>query len=363
MTRIVHTADLHLDAPFAYLPFEKRVLKKQAIKSALAKVVELTLENQADALIIAGDLFNSVNPLPATIAFVIDEMGKLAGKARVIIVPGNHDHYQSGGFWDLPEWPEHVTIFKTDVWSTTKIEPIGISVAGIASRSSGTERNALKEFDLEADILVMHGAHKLDFYEGRHSYPFSEEDTLRLQAKYLALGHYHQFGQVGPGIAHYSGSPEGLCFDESGKRSALLVEIGDGPARVEPLELGVYPFNRFELDCTTVTDSNEIETAITAFGAQRDLVKVVLTGMPSVDLDVDVESLLARLGERFFHIDIKEKLELPVVDIKPGDKTIKAKFLLRMREKLEVTDDSETKEVINLATRLGLAALEGRGQK
>ncbi len=363
MIRFIHTADLHLDAPFAYLPFEKRTLKKQAVKSALSRVVEMTLDKQADALIIAGDLFNSVNPLPTTVAFVIDELGKLAGKARVIIVPGNHDYYQSGGVWDLPEWPRHVTIFKEDIWSLTKLESSGISVAGIASRNSGTERNALKEFDLEADILVMHGAHKLDFYEGRHSYPFSEEDTLGLSAKYLALGHYHQFGQIGRGIAHYPGSPEGLCFDEDGKRSALLVEIGDGPASVAQLELGVYPFYSHKLDCTTMADTNEIETAITAFGAQHDLVKVALTGTPSVDLDADVESLIARLGERFFYIDIKDKLELPVADIKPSDKTVKAKFLTRMREKLEATEDSETKDVINLATRLGLAALEGRIQK
>ena len=294
---------------------------------------------------------------------LIHELGKLAGKARVIIVPGNHDYYQSGGFWDLPDWPEHVTIFKDDVLSLTKLEPIGINVAGIASRSSGTESNALKEFNLEADILVMHVAHRLDCCAGLHSYPISEEDTLKLPAKSLALGHYHQFGRVARSIAHYPGSPEGLCFDEAGKRSALMVEIGDGPAKVGQLELGVYPFSRHELDCTTITDSNEIETAITAFGAQRDLVKVALTGTPSVDLDADVESLIARLGERFFYIDIKDKLELPVADIKPGDKTVKAKFLTRMREKLEATEDSETKDVINLATRLGLAALEGRVQK
>ncbi|HEB12748.1 MAG TPA: DNA repair exonuclease [Actinobacteria bacterium] len=363
MIRVVHTADLHLDAPFAYLPFEKRALKKQAVKSVFSSVIDLTIENQADALIIAGDLFNGVNPLPATVSFVINELGKLAGKARVIIVPGNHDYYQSGGFWDLPEWPKHVTIFKRDVWSLIELEPSGISVAGIASRSSGTERNALKEFNLEADILVMHGAHKLDFYEGRHSYPFSEEDTMGLPAKYLALGHYHQFGRIGRGIAYYPGSPEGLCFDETGKRSALIVEIGDGPVKVVQLELGVYPFNRFELDCTTMANTNEIETAITAFGTQRDLLKIVLTGTPPLNLDADVEALIARLGEKFFYIDIKDKLELPLADIKPGERTIRAKFLMRMREKLEAADDSETKDVINLATRLGLGALEGRVKK
>jgi len=78
----------------------------------------------------------------------------------------------------------------------------------------------------------MHGAHKLDFYEGTQSYPFTEADVGALKVGYLALGHYHNFGSVGSGPAYYSGSPEGLCFDEPGGRSVLLVELGSAVLRV-----------------------------------------------------------------------------------------------------------------------------------
>ena len=364
MIRLIHTADIHLDAPFAYLPFDKQTLKRQALRQALADVVDLTLNNQAAALVVAGDLFNSPEPTADTIAFVIGEFNRLDGRTQVIVVPGNHDFYQPGGVWDAAPWPAHAVIFREDKWSGVELASGGATVAGIACHRGGTERNVLRDLAGKSLALaVMHGAHKLDFYEGRQSYPFSESEAAALVVGYIALGHYHNFSRVGKTAAYYSGTPEGLCFDETGGRCALLVELGAGAAKVRQLETGRYEYGQHRLDCTALSSSTELEGAAAALGGPATLLKIDLIGTPPLGFDADTEALTVRLADSFFYIDIKDRLELPPGEFPVGDRTVKAQFWVRMQAKLADAGDEEAKHVINLATRLGLAALEGRSQK
>ncbi|MDP1808606.1 MAG: DNA repair exonuclease [Actinomycetota bacterium] len=364
MIRLIHTADIHLDAPFAYLPFDKQTLKRQALRQALSDVVDLTLSNQASALIVAGDLFNSPNPPADTIAFVVGEFNRLAGQAQVLIVPGNHDYYQPGGVWDAAPWPDHAVVFKDDKWAGAELASGGVAVAGIACHRAGTERNVLKHLSGKSLALaIMHGAHRLDFYEGAQSYPFSESEAAGLIAGYIALGHYHNFSRVGKTSAYYCGTPEGLCFDEAGGRCALLVELGAGAANVKQLETGRYLYSQHRLDCTALSSSSELESAAAAMGGPDGLLKIDLIGTPPFGLDADAEALAVRLATNFFYIDVKDRLDLPPGEFPAGDRTVKAQFWARMQAKLADAGNEEAKQVINLAVRLGLAALEGRSQK
>lgn len=364
MIRLIHTADIHLDAPFAYLPFDKQTLKRRALRQALSDVVDLTLSNQAAALIVAGDLFNSPNPSADTIAFVVGEFNRLAGKAQVLIVPGNHDYYQPGGVWDTTSWPDHAVIFRDDKWVEAELASGGVTVAGIACHRQGADRNVLKELaGRSLALAIMHGAHRLDFYEGAQSYPFSESEAAGLIAGYIALGHYHNFSRVGNSSAYYCGSPEGLCFDEAGPRCAVLVDLGAGAAKVQQIKTGRYLYGQHRLDCTALSSSSELEFAAAAMGGPDSLFKIDLIGTPPFGLDADAEALAVRLADNFFYVDIKDKLDLPPGEFSAGDRTVKAQFWARMQAKLADAGNEEAKQVINLAARLGLSALEGRPQK
>ena len=361
--KFIHTADLHLDAPFAYLPFEKQTLKRRALRQALTDAVDSALSNQASALIIAGDLFNSPDPSADTTAFVVGELGRLAERAQVLIVPGNHDFYQPGGVWDAV-WPEHVQIFRQDKWVTGQLPEGGATVAAIACHRGGTQRNVLKELTGQSvAVAMMHGAHKLGFYEGQQCYPFSQEEAAGLLVGYIALGHYHNFSRVPKSSAYYCGTPEGLCFDEPGRRSVVLVELGASTAKVSQVATGRYLFNQHQLDCTALSASSELEAAAGALGGAEDLVRIDLTGTPPLSLEADAEALAVRLADNFFFLDIKDRLDLPPDEFPAGDRTVKAQFWARMQAKLADADGDEAKHVINLATRLGLAALEGRSAK
>ena len=57
--RVVHAADVHLDTPFRRHDAALRQRLQQAGRDALRALVDLTLEERADALLIAGDLFDN----------------------------------------------------------------------------------------------------------------------------------------------------------------------------------------------------------------------------------------------------------------------------------------------------------------
>ncbi len=59
--RFVHTADIHLDSPLRSLALRNSELAELiggSTRQALVAIVDLCLEEQVDALVIAGDLYD-----------------------------------------------------------------------------------------------------------------------------------------------------------------------------------------------------------------------------------------------------------------------------------------------------------------
>ena len=93
--RFVHTADIHLDSPLRSLSLRNSDLAGlvgDATRQALIAIVDLCLDEQVDALIIAGDLYDGDQTSMKTARFLATQLGRLheAGIA-VYKIRGNHD--------------------------------------------------------------------------------------------------------------------------------------------------------------------------------------------------------------------------------------------------------------------------------
>ncbi|MGV3651220.1 MAG: metallophosphoesterase family protein, partial [Devosia sp.] len=93
--RFIHTADLHLDSPLRSLALRNAELAElvgDATRQALVRIIDLALEEQVDALVIAGDLYDGEQTSMKTARFLATQMQRLheAGIATFII-RGNHD--------------------------------------------------------------------------------------------------------------------------------------------------------------------------------------------------------------------------------------------------------------------------------
>jgi exonuclease SbcD len=268
--RIVHTSDWHLGKRL----YEASLLEEQA--HALEQVFEVCRGERADALIVAGDLYDRAVP-PVDAVRVLDEL--LARVAHdlaipVILISGNHDSADRLGFAAgvLERGGVHLrTSFarravpvvvergrrRLHVYCLPYLEP-EVARAGLGDEAiadhDGAVRGALAAIERDRGergaaeaILVGHL-----FAAGGRESPESERPLVvggaaqvgaaTLAAgrwSYVALGHLHEAQPVGdrPDI-RYSGSPCKHSFGEAEQeKSVTVVDVvmGRAAVRVVPL--------------------------------------------------------------------------------------------------------------------------------
>ncbi|TEU17732.1 MAG: hypothetical protein E3J25_01760, partial [Anaerolineales bacterium] len=112
MTRILHFADLHLDASFASSSMTSRIsgLRRQQLRDALKRILDLAVQRDVDAITIAGDLYEQDRCTLDTGNFIKRELERIAPKP-VLIAPGNHDPWVPHSLYRQLEWPANVFIF------------------------------------------------------------------------------------------------------------------------------------------------------------------------------------------------------------------------------------------------------------
>ena len=128
--KIIHCADLHLDARMtANLPKEKAAERKNELLATFNRLIDYAVEEDVDALIIAGDLFDTKRISAAAKNTVYQAIANHPGLAFYYL-RGNHDAdaFLSG----LVEIPSNLHLFEKN-WTTYiagQIQYCGASWAG-----------------------------------------------------------------------------------------------------------------------------------------------------------------------------------------------------------------------------------------
>src|SRR2546423_15569271 len=87
--KLLHFADLHLDAPFAWASPEAARLRRRNRREALTRILELAGEERCDAILAAGDLFELERVRPHTPEFLRSALSDVALPGY--IAPRDHD--------------------------------------------------------------------------------------------------------------------------------------------------------------------------------------------------------------------------------------------------------------------------------
>lgn len=331
-------------------------------------MVQAALDNNVDVFAIVGDLFDSPRPSTDTFEFAIAELRRLRDAGiDCVVVPGNHDFYTPGGIWDHPAWGDTAHVFKDNSWAKVIVAGGGLEVHGVACHELNSDKDVLAQLkQVETSgpsIALLHGSRDREYFRGERCYPFDAAGVDALPVDFLCLGHYHLPAALGKlGKAAYCGSPEGLDFTEAGAHSAFVLDLGSRGATTTIIPTGRLVVESERLDCTAFSSTIDIQSAIAARAGADKLLRVVLTGAPPAEVDFDTDELMAELADDFFHLELRD--ETVVTDFEQGDAaTVKSRFLRRMRALAEQASEPGDVHVISVATRHGLAALQGRGGK
>ena len=145
--RFLHAADIHLDSPLKGLAGQdgnaaERV--RTATREALDQLVSLTIEEQVDFLIIAGDLYDGDWRDYKTGLFFAGQMGRLnASNVPVYLLHGNHDaESQITRRLDLPD---NVDVFGTRKPETFALEHL-VALHGQSFRQRDVTENLVPDY-------------------------------------------------------------------------------------------------------------------------------------------------------------------------------------------------------------------------
>ena len=164
--RFIHTADLHLGAPFSGLRTQSPRWANTlltAIPTAFQRMIDVAITEAVDFVIIAGDIFDSARPSYADFALFMNGLQQLAAAdIPVYCCTGNHDPLSSWSaeYGTLPSNTHLFSVETPSFFTFIKGDDAGDGVRG-AHHASGTHT--------VASVSSAPGAHNAASASGTHT--------------------------------------------------------------------------------------------------------------------------------------------------------------------------------------------------
>lgn len=263
--RFIHTADIHLDSPLRTLALKDErlaTLVGTATRRAFIKIIDLCIEEQVNALIIAGDLYDGKQTSMTTAFFMKDQMQRLdAAGIKVFIIRGNHDA-ESKIPKDLVQ-PGCVKIFKNKAEKIKFPHTFPVFIHGMSFVDAHAPDSLLNKYHQPVEeafnIGIMHTS--LGGTKGHDNYaPCSSSDLHAHGFNYWALGHIHKRDVIkGASTIVMPGMPQGRDIGEAGQKSVSLVTVNeDFTVDVQEFSTSIAQFERLDIDITDVSKWREL---------------------------------------------------------------------------------------------------------
>lgn len=246
--KILHTADVHLDVDgFGSDPHARRY--RQIIQQAFRSVIDLAIREDVDALLIAGDLFDSNRPSNAAVDFAIEELRR-AGRP-VVMIPGNHDCLTSQSIYhriNLPAACPNLLFITHPEGERHRLPDHNLVLWGRGMVEHEPAYHPLGRLPRRQGdawhIALGHGFFMEDGSPPQRSSPIYAGEIRDSQWDYIALGHCHAFVDVsqGPVTAYYSGAPSFFPGAPGADGHVALLHLTAGvERRVEVTRLDLRP--------------------------------------------------------------------------------------------------------------------------
>jgi|GEM_PF-4521494 len=275
MARILHISDLHIGARLG------RYSQNADIRRCLDHICAYAKAEAIDALLLAGDIFDTYNPSGESEEIYYEFLDSLSSSGiKIFIIAGNHDNHER---LNAPAafLKRHSAYIMTGV-SDGRGEAIEIKIGGekiafillpfitdaqlidIAGYSDEKEAaaayrekfattvlNAAEKADAATKILITHAFCKNSTPCGSER-PVQRGNSLLVEAglfagafSYCAFGHLHRYQKVCEN-AFYSGSIIPVSIDEAAyEKKMILIETGKG-AGVKTEAIGLPRFSSYK---------------------------------------------------------------------------------------------------------------------
>lgn len=381
MPIIVHTSDVYLGAALGWLG-PRAGEQREQLQRTLSKVIDLAIDQHADALVVSGNLFDSNNPSAAAVRFALREFGRLSSEsnASIVLLPGSRDFLDIESAYTSyrDDFGQIARLFVLGLDGTTSVEipEAGLSIHGGALDCKHSAQEQLDALEPESPypfkVAAVHEPRRAD--AGQTSEEEEADDQGSRHAlsppdgwSYVALGGTGSWRQQGEAVPVVSpGSPELVATEQSGWGQVARVELRASGAIVSKVRVGTRSLVECHMDVTGLPDAISIANGVRkqALSNHQAVLRLVLKGFMSADSGVSDGGLVEELSNDYFFVcePVREyHVELSDQDLAQlPERLVVGRFARHMQERLAQAETEDERREIEDAMQLGVALLQGK---
>lgn len=261
--KFVHAADPHLDSPMkglACYPGAPVEAMRGATRRAFESLVELCINERADLLVIAGDVYDGNWKDFSTGLYLRSQLARLREEGiEVVLIHGNHDaasvitrNLKLPGIHVLPH----------DKPKSVVLENVGAVVHGQSFATRAVTENLAAAYpEPLPDLLNIGLLHTcLGGYADHENYaPCHLEELVSRGYDYWALGHVHERAvlHVQPHVV-FAGNLQGRHMRERGPKGATVAEVVDNELTICHHTLDHVRWTRVSVDAGGASDDVDV---------------------------------------------------------------------------------------------------------
>lgn len=303
--KILHTADWQIGRQYSgFDPDDAAPLAAERYL-AVERIAALAQSRQVDAVLVAGDVFDSQALRDLSIRRLFNSLSGYAGPW--VLLPGNHDAALVESIWTRAQ---RLGVVPPNVHLSLAPAAIPFSDAGLIVLTAPlTQRHTFADLTAWFDnadtptglvrIGLAHGSVQgvmAADIDAPNPIAANRAETARLD--YLALGDWHGLKLIDARTA-YSGTPEPDRFRNNDAGQVLEIEI-DGPGalpHITPHRIGRYRWHTLRLDLNVPSDLERLAESLSALNGD-DVLDLRVTGRTDLSGQTRMQDLIAATAAR-----------------------------------------------------------------
>ena len=307
--RFLHTADWQIGKGFGQIPGDAGALLREQRLDTVRRIAEKAAEESVDAVLVAGDVFDTQTVSDKTIRRLCHALAAFDGPW--VLLPGNHDAALAESVWtrvrDLGCLPDNAIL-------ATDPEPILLADDRLAVLPAPLQRRHEAE-DLTAGfdaietpegavcVGLAHGSVTNRLPESAtQQNPIADDRAQRASLDYLALGDWHGTLEIAP-RTWYSGTPETDAFRSQNPGNCLKITL-HGPGTepvVETIPTTAYHWHELDEIVGSEAAVESLVGRLEALGQPADaqVVRLKLSGTLSLAARERLDGILEEWAARF----------------------------------------------------------------
>ena len=321
MKKLLHTADWQIGKTFGQFAPEDAAILTEARFQAVETLATLAVNEQVDAILVAGDVFDMQSVSDKTLHRLFHAMS--AYKGLWLMLPGNHDAALAESVWSriqrLEAAPPNVCLCLES--TPVLLDELQLAVLPAPLTQRITYDDLTQWFDHAPSpqgylrIGLAHGsiqgllADNID-----SSNPIAPDRSRTARLDYLALGDWHGTRQIDE-RTWYSGTPETDRFRANDSGNALLIELAPGlPPKVSIERVSRHQWLSIKESLYGETDIDQLLAGLRDAGTGH-VVQLRLDGQVSLMQYQRLQRALQQLQGRIRAMD----LDIDALSIEPSE--------------------------------------------